>query len=151
MVNTSVGLRCPDCARGPVPVMYQTDSLILGRAFGAGLLAAVAIGALWGLLNEAGLGGANATWDFWFSLVIGFGVAESVSLAAKRRRGPNLQLLAIALVLVGFVVSRVVLLLRATQPLDGEALTGILQDAIARPTLLIFLALACAIAWRRFR
>lgn len=131
--------------------MYQTDALIIGRALGTGLLAAMAIGALWGLLNEAGLGGANATWDFWFSLVIGFGVAESVSWAAKRRRGPNLQLLAIGLVLCGFVVSRVVMVLRATQPLDGAVLTGILQDTVAHPTLLVFLALASVIAWRRFR
>lgn len=131
--------------------MYQTDSLILGRALGVGLAVAVAIGALWGLLNEAGLGRGNATWDFWFSLVIGFGVAEGVSWAAKRRRGPNLQLLAIGLVLLGFLVSRVVMVLRATRLLDGDVLTGILRDAIAHPTILIFLALACAIAWRRFR
>ena len=151
MVSTSVGLRCTDCARGQPPVMYQTDVSILGRALGAGLAAAIALGAVWGLLNEAVIGRAGLTWDFWFSLLIGFGIAESVSLAAKRRRGTNLQILAIGLVLLSFAVSRIAMVLRATQLLNSTAIPGILEDTIAQPTLLIFLALACLIVWRRFR
>ena len=151
MVNTSVGLRCTDCARGQPPVMYQTDASILGRALGVGLGAALVLGVLWGLLNEAIIGQSGLTWDFWFCLLIGFGIAESVSLAAKRRRGSNLQLLSIGLVLLSFAVSRIVMILRATQLLDGAILSGILTETIAQPTLLIFLALACLIVWRRFR
>ena len=151
MVNTSVGLRCTDCARGQPPVMYQTDVSILGRALGAGLVAAVALGVVWGLLNEAIIGRSGLTWDFWFCLLIGFGISESVSFAAKRRRGSNLQIMAIGLVLLSFAVSRIVMILRATQLLDGAILSGILTDTVARPTLLIFLALACLIVWRRFR
>lgn len=151
MATTSVGLRCIDCARGPTPVMYQTDTPILTRALGAGLAAALLLGIVWGALNLAIVGRVGLSWDFWFSLLIGFGVAEAVSWAAKRRRGPNLQLLAIGLVLLAFVVSRVVMVLRATQLLDGEIIAVILQETITQPTLLIFLALACLIAWRRFR
>ena len=130
--------------------MYQTDTTILGRALGAGLAAAVVVGVAWGLLNQAGLT-RGLTWDFWFSLIVGFVVAESVSWAAKRRRGQNLQLLAIGMVLLGFVVSRVAITLRATQTFSADRLSAQLQDLITRPVLLIFLALACLIAWRRFR
>lgn len=130
--------------------MYQTDTTILGRALGAGLAAAVVVGVAWGLLNQAGLT-RGLTWDFWFSMLIGFVVAESVSWAAKRRRGQNLQLLAIGMVLLGFVVSRVAITLRATQTFSVDRLSAQLQDLITRPVLLIFLALACLIAWRRFR
>ena len=131
--------------------MYQTNSLILGRALGAGLAAAILIGVAWGFLNQAGLGRGSTTWDFWFSLVIGFGIAESVSWAAKRRRGSNLQIMAIGLVLLGFIVSRVIIVLRATQLLDGDVIAAVLQDTITQPSMLAFLALACLIAWRRFR
>jgi hypothetical protein len=82
---------------------------------------------------------------------MGFGVAESVSWAAKRRRGPNLQLLAIGSVLLGFVVSRIVIALRQTRFITADDLVALLPELIVQPTLLIFLALACLIAWRRFR
>lgn len=131
--------------------MYQTDTTIIGRALGAGLVAAVVIGAVWGLLNQAGFGGIGLTWDFWFCLITGFGVAESVSLAAKRRRGSNLQLLAIGSVLLAFVVSRIVIALRITQAVTADDVVRRLQQVIVQPTLLIFLALACLIVWRRFR
>lgn len=151
MATTSVGLRCIDCARGPVPVMYQTDTPILARALGVGLGVALLLGIVWGWLNLTLVGRVGLSWDFWFSLVIGFGVAEGVSWAAKRRRGPNLQILGIGLVLLAFVVSRAVMVLRATQLLDGAVIASLLQETITQPTLLIFLALACLIAWRRFR
>jgi hypothetical protein len=132
-------------------VMYQTDTTILGRALGAGLAAAVVLGVVWGLLNQAGFERINLSWDFWFSLIIGFGVAESVSWAAKRRRGSNLQLLAIGSVLLAFVISRIAMVFRLTQALTADDVVTLLQQVITEPTLLIFLALACLIAWRRFR
>jgi hypothetical protein len=131
--------------------MYQTDTTILGRALGAGLAAAVVLGVAWGLLNQAGFGRIALSWDFWFSLITGFGVAESVSLAAKRRRGSNLQLLAIGSVLLAFVVSRIAMVFRLTQALTADDVVTLLRQVIAEPVLLIFLALACLIAWRRFR
>ena len=149
--TTSVGLRCPECARGPRPVMYQTDTTIIGRALGVGLAAAVVLGVAWGLLNFAGFGNVNLSWDFWFCLITGFGVAESVSWAAKRRRGSNLQVLAIGSVLLAFVISRIAMVFRVTQTLTADYVIELLRQVISEPVLLIFLALACLIAWRRFR
>lgn len=151
-----MGLRCPECARGPRPIIYQTDTSILARAIGGGVAAAVVIGVAWGLLNTAGLDRFSAVnWGFWFSLLLGFGVAEAVSFVAKRRRGAALQAIGIACVLLGFAISRLVI---------GARLIGVLAlDQLANQALLLaqflginllsllFLALACAIAWRRFR
>jgi hypothetical protein len=150
---TPVGLRCPDCARGPRPVMYQTDASILARAVGGGIAAAVVIGVAWGFLNNAGLGrfGRGADWGFWFTLLLGFGVAEAISWLANRRRGPNLQVIGIASVLLGFVISRVVLNARSLRPLPLDQLLSQPQTLGIDMTLILFVALACVIAWRRFR
>ena len=137
--------------------MYQTDTAILARAAGAGGAAALLVGVAWGLLNTAGLGryGAVYDWGFWFTLLLGFGVAESISFLAKRRRGPNLQAIGIAAVLLGFVVSRIVINARLVRPLTTDELLnqtiGVSQTLHINLLALIFLALACAIVWRRFR
>lgn len=140
-----------------MPVVYQTGGSVLLRAIGGGLVAALVIGVAWGFLIDAGLGrfGAAYDWSFWFSLILGFGVAETTSWLANRKRGSNLQLVGIGSVLLGFVVSRVVLNARGPRSIS---LAQFLSDplnaaAFLRIELLtlLFLALACAIAWRRFR
>ncbi|HEY8598761.1 MAG TPA: hypothetical protein VIL85_10040 [Thermomicrobiales bacterium] len=137
--------------------MYQTDTSILARAVGAGVATALIVGVAWGLLNTAGLGryGAVYDWGFWFTLLLGFGVAESISYLAKRRRGPNLQAIGIVCVLLGFIVSRVVINLRLPRPLTPDQILnqtiGVSQTLHINLLTLIFLGLACAIVWRRFR
>jgi len=117
----------------------------------------VVIGAAWGYLIDAGLGrfGRGYDWSFWFCLLLGFGVAETISWLANRKRGQNLQLIGIGSVLIGFVVSRVVLNARLSRPLAlDQFLNSPLSNAqYLRIDLLtiLFVALACVIAWRRFR
>ena len=137
-------------------VQYQAGPSILVPALVAGLVAGAVIGAAWGFLIDAGLGRrAGADWSFWFCLLLGFGVAESVSWAAKRRRGANLQLLAIGAVLLGFVVSRIVLNARLARPVPLDFFLRQPLDAaqLLRVDLLtiLFVALAGAIAYIRFR
>jgi hypothetical protein len=138
-------------------VVYQTGSSLLLRALGGGLVAALVIGAAWGLLNDAGLDrfGGGYDWSFWFCLLLGFGVAETVSWLANRKRGQNLQLIGIGSVLIGFVVSRIVLNARLPRPLPlDQFFNSPLSNAqYLRIDLLtiLFVALACVIAWRRFR
>ncbi len=152
-MTTAVGLRCRDCARARPSVVYQTGASVLGRALGAGLAAALLIGAAWGFLNTAGLSGRGYDWSFWFALLLGFGVAESVSLAANRKRGPNLQLIGIGCVLLGVVVSRFVLNARAGRPAGLDALLpfDLAADPRRAVVQLLFIGLACAIAYVRFR
>ena len=134
--------------------MYQTDSAIVARGLGGGLGVAVVVGSAWGLLNTSGLGPRSFyDWGFWFSLLLGFGVAEAVSFLAKRRRGPTLQTIAIGCVLLGFAISRVVIGVRLLGAFDTARLPNLLQG-VQPPTLLVtalFVGLACLIAWRRFR
>jgi hypothetical protein len=155
-MTTAVGLRCRDCAQVRPPVTYQTDSGIVARALGAGLVAAVVIGAAWGVLMEAGLGPRTPyDWSFWFALLLGFGVAECVSLAANRKRGSTLQAIGIGCVLLGFIVSRVVYNLRLPRPVPLDVFwsqpVDVAQYLRVDLLALIFLALACAIAYVRFR
>jgi hypothetical protein len=120
-------------------VTYETNAAILARALAAGVAAAVALGAAWGRWIDAGLSLRSPyDWSFWFALLLGFGVAEAASWAANRKRGVNLQVLTIGCVLLGVAVSRV--LLNARQ---GDLRLDFLQ--------LLFIGLACAIAYVRFR
>jgi len=134
--------------------MYQADTATVARAIVGGVGVAIIVGIAWGLLNTIGLGSRPAyDWGFWFSLILGFGVAEAVSFLAKRRRGPILQGIAIACVLLGFAISRVVLGARLLGAFDVARLPNLLQG-VQSPTLLVtalFVGLACLIAWRRFR
>ena len=155
VMTTAVGLRCRDCARVRPTVIYQTGAPILARALGAGLAAALVIGAAWGFLNDAGLSRGGYDWGFWFALLLGFGVAESVSFAANRKRGPNLQLIGIGCVLLGVVVSRVILNARALRPVSLDAFLSRPLDVAATLGLglvpLLFIGLACTIVYVRFR
>ena len=155
VVTTAVGQRCRDCARARPIVTYEIDASILVRALGAGLVAALVVGGAWGLWIDAGLRRSPYDWSFWFALLLGFGVAETVSWAANRKRGVNLQLVAMGCVLLGVLVSRLVLNARLgglatldlflNRPLDvlGDLRLGLLQ--------LLFVVLACAIPYVRFR
>ena len=156
VATTAVGLRCRDCARARPTVTYQTDTTTLARALVAGIAAGGLIGAAWGLWIDAGLGPRSPyDWSFWFALLLGFGVAESVSWAANRKRGVNLQLIAIGCVLLGVVASRVVLNARAARPISLDLFLSRPLDTLGSLRLdfagLLFVALACAIAYIRFR
>ena len=154
-MTTSVGLRCRDCARVRPSVVYQTDVSIVARALGAGVVASLVIGAAWGFLIDAGLSGRRYDWSFWFTLLLGFGVAEAVSWAAKHKRGQNLQAIGIGCVLLGVVVSRVALNARATRPIGLDAFLSrpleVALDLRLGLVQFLFIALACAIAYVRFR
>ena len=118
---------------------YETNAAILARALAAGVVATVALGAAWGFWVDAGPSPRSPyDWSFWFALLLGFGVAEATSWAANRKRGVNLQVLAIGCVLLGVAVSRVLLNTR-----QGDLRLDFLQ--------LLFIGLACTIAWVRFR
>jgi len=99
-VRTPVGLRCPDCAgvRGLPTYPTATDALV--KAIGLGLVIAVVIGILWSRIPD---------WGFYLALVLGFGIAEAMAWAVKGKRGADLQIAGIALVVVALVISRYLL------------------------------------------
>lgn len=99
-VRTPVGLRCPDCAgvRGLPTYATSTDALL--KAVGLGLAVAVALGVVWSRIPD---------WGFYLSLALGFGVAEVMAWAVKGKRGRDLQLAGIILVLLALLISRYLL------------------------------------------
>lgn len=145
-VRTPVGMRCPDCA--------GTRSSV--KANPAGTLAAAAAG--FAVATVAGIGwGFFPDWQFYWALILGFGVVESMARLLRARQGFDLQAIAIAIVVYGMVLSRAVIALRLGINLEilsaFTEFSAPLQRALyLRPIPdLLFAALPVIIAWIRFR
>lgn len=159
-VRTPVGLRCPECAGVRGLPTYRTSSSTLVRATAAGLVVAAAAGLIWGYLPD---------WGFYLSLLLGFGVAESMSAVSHHKRGLDLQAIAIVMVLIGIVISRTILAQRygfgltELNGLDNSLLSREILQEFGRPMPVtdllrlklfpdvIYAVLPIAIAWARFR
>jgi hypothetical protein len=97
MIASPVGYRCPDCARGPKPAIYQTTATGMLAGVGLGIVAAIGSGLIWGRFPA---------WQFYCALLLGFTVAESMAWAVKYKKGRELQIAAWSCVFLGLVVSR---------------------------------------------
>jgi hypothetical protein len=148
MVSTPVGYRCPDCAgvRGLPTVATPASTLI--KAVVAGALIASFVGVVWGYYPN---------WQFYLSLILGFGVAEGMAWAASYKRGRDLQIAAIACVMLGIVISRV--FIAQNHPILGldDLFNNALNPVVSRTFQMrlipdiVFVALAAAIPFVRFR
>jgi len=147
-VDTPVGFRCPTCAAVRGLPTYQTSVGILAKSVVVGLVVAVAAGVLWGIFPD---------WRFYMALALGFGVAESMAWAANEKRGSDLQIAGLLLVLLGMVVARVVMAERSTVFTLDLLLNHTTNPAVAAYFQLkllpdaLFAALALLIPWVRFR
>ena len=167
-VRTPVGLRCPDCAGVRGLPTYRTGGNALLKAAGAGLAVALVVAGLWRF---------GPTWQFYLCLLLGFGVAEAMAWAANYKRGRDLQVLGVALVVLGLVLARVLLAQRLgisaeqVNALDGTVTNSEVCDAFdvdappfARCSVsvvhalqlrlipdLLFAGIAVVIPWVRFR
>lgn len=144
-VRTPVGLRCPDCAGVRGLRTYRTSSSSLVKATGAGLAVAIIVGVVWGYFPD---------WQFFLALLLGFGAVEVMARLSGYKRGLDLQLAAIAVVVVGLVISRLVMANRYDIPLaDVNQLapyTTYFMQLRLIPNL-VYAALPLVIAWFRFR
>jgi hypothetical protein len=159
-VRTPVGLRCPDCAGVRGLPTYRTPAGSLLRAAGAGLGVAVLVAVLWRFFPD---------WEFYLSLLLGFGAVEAIARMAGNKRGADLQLLAIGVVTVGLLLSRALLAQRFGISL-GEI--NALDDRLVQPEVIaefrgsasvaevlrlelvpsgVYALMAYLIAWVRFR
>jgi hypothetical protein len=142
-VRTPVGMRCPDCAGTRASVKANPAGVAV--ATGAGLLVAALVGIGWGFLPD---------WGFYWALILGFGVVETMARLLPARRGLDLQAIAIVIVLLGVVLSRVILAQRlGINPERISSFTPRIQNMLyLRPVPdLLFAALSIVIAWIRFR
>lgn len=111
MVNTVVGQKCPRCARQPARARGTPEAPLVARAFGAGLVVAVAGGFL--LTRIPLIGG-------WLpALLYGFVVGEVVRRAARRRVHAGFGAAAVVAVLLGMSA---VALLASVSPLAPHVL-----------------------------
>jgi len=160
-VRTPVGLRCPDCAGVRGLPTYRTPASSLVKAAGAGLAVAVGTAVLWRFFPE---------WQFYLCLLMGFGVVETIARFSGNKRGADLQLLAVGIVTIGFLLSRALLAQRfgitpgEINALDervindeiiqqygfgGASVSEILQLTFVPDV--VYALLAYLIAWVRFR
>jgi hypothetical protein len=124
-------------------IRTSTDSLL--KAAGIGLLVAIGTAVLWRFFPQ---------WQFYLTLLLGFGVVEGIAWATNNKRGRDLQLLAIGLVTIGLLLSRVLLADRYGITWEmvnnlSPRMSQMLQVQVV-PDLL-FAALTYLIAWVRFR
>lgn len=144
-VRTPVGMRCPECAGVRGLPTYATSRAVLAKAAAAGLAVALFVGLLWGVAPS---------WGFFLALALGFGVAEAMAWASNAKRGRDLQLVALAIVAVGLIVSRVIIAQRfGISAEQVNALTPGVQ-AVLRLNLipdLLFALIPFALCWVRFR
>ena len=147
-VETPVGFRCPDCAGVRGLPTYQTTANAMIKSVGIGIVVAIFVGVIWGIFPD---------WNFYLSLVLGFGVAEGMAWGANYKRGTDLQIAAIACVILGLIVSRVMIAERS----QFYTLNNLLNDT-TNPLVseyfqlrlipdMLFAALAAAIPFVRFR
>jgi hypothetical protein len=101
LVHTPVGARCRDCAHVRRVPTYDVPLPFLARAIAAAVVSGAVLGAVWRVLFPLGFG---FFFGFFVALGLGYAIGESVSLAANRKRGPILQGIAAAGVVVSYLV-----------------------------------------------
>jgi hypothetical protein len=135
-ISTPVGMRCRDCAQVRRPPMYDLRGRYLWQALGAALALAIAGGLIFNL--ALGIAGRSILLAAVLYLLAGIGIAEALSAAANRKRGPRLQALAAITVVL------------ATQSASLLSL-ALAHRLVLNPIALILTAIAAVIAWTRLR
>lgn len=146
LIHTPVGLRCRQCANIRPSPIYDVKAGRLLLATAAGLAVAVVAGmVVFAFVRPFAL---------WLSWAYGLLVGEAVSAAANRKRGPNLQLITIASIIVGAVAGKYwPLILAAFAPAGagGYAWTLLANSAGSDLMLMIFAAVAVVVGMTRVR
>jgi hypothetical protein len=101
LVQTDVGARCRSCANVRRVPTYDVPVLFLARGIAAAAVSGVVLGVAWHILLPFNTG---FLFGFLVALGLGYAVGEAVSLAANRKRGPTLQGIAAAGVVVAYLV-----------------------------------------------
>ena len=132
LVHAAVGIRCRECGKGTVPPTYRVDASGLVLA----VVTAVVLGLVGGLALSIVVRPLGDVLHLGALAGLGFGLSEAVGLAAGRKRGTRLQVVAAA----------------------GVVLAALISAAISLATLgywslfdLLAAALAVYVAWIRLR
>ena len=102
MVQTSVGARCPDCAKLYKLPTYRVSTRYYLRAVSTALGIAVVSGVIWGVVS-------SFLPFFFLNLLlgpaVGYAIGEVVGLAVNRKRGKGLAAIAGIGVAISYLVS----------------------------------------------
>jgi hypothetical protein len=139
LIHTPVGARCRECANVRRIPTYNISGLLFARAVSAGLGAGAAIGVAWWWFDAYRI--IYVFFGVLLGIAIGYAVGEGVAIAANRRAGPPLQAIAVAGVVLAYVIRSGLLL-----SVDGYAARFVfdLGSAVAA-------GIACFIAAGRLR
>ena len=105
MVQTPVGFRCQECARGkinPAHTLQGHAGKVAGAAFGAAIIGGVA----WALLRGLG-GGFFGFISILLAMGVGYAIGEAVSRAASHRPIEQLRAVAGIAAIAAFLVGNV--------------------------------------------
>jgi hypothetical protein len=141
MVMTPVGARCRTCANVRPMAMYEVKPELLLRGLLAGVVSALIGAAIFLFFLRAFI--------FFTSFFYGFIVAQAIEYASNRKRGPTMQILGVACVLLGAFGA---LFLGGFLMGGGSPATAMLAVmSVFRGDLLFFLfvAIASVIVWNR--
>jgi hypothetical protein len=147
MVYTPVGMRCRQCANIRPSPIYVVAPSRLGLALAAGLGAGLALGLVLFTVPLV------SSFALWLSPLYGIAVAEAVSIAANRKRGPSLQLVTVLSVLLGAVFGKYGLALLALSGGigTGAALARLVEAAGRDIWLMLFIVVAVLVGQTRVR
>ena len=140
-VSTPVGFRCLECANLQVLPTYAIEPTYYLKSFIFGLVAAGAIGALMGYFPD---------FEFWTALIMGLAVPEAVAAGANQKRGPGLQMVAIACIFAGFILSRVIMNITGAFSFSGISLLDALPFYLTQYSVL-WIALMIFLAYKRLQ
>ncbi|HUF54393.1 MAG TPA: B-box zinc finger protein [Dehalococcoidia bacterium] len=101
VVMTDVGARCPTCAPRRQLPQFELSPLFALRGAAAAAASGAIVGLAWGIFLPGGFGGFLI---IFLGIGIGYAVAESISAATNRKAGPVLQSMAVAGVILAYVV-----------------------------------------------
>jgi hypothetical protein len=102
MVESPVGARCPDCANLTKIPTYRVSSSYYVKAIAAGLVSAVVIGFVWGIIES------YLPFRFFSLLIaagIGFLISEAISRSVNRKRGTTLAVIGLLSVIMSFAIT----------------------------------------------
>ena len=105
MVQTPVGYRCQECARGRVNPLHTLQGHS-GKVAGAAIASAVVGGVAWAFSREIG-GGAFGFISVLLAMGIGYGIGETVSRAASHRPIQSLRAVVASAAVAAFLVGNV--------------------------------------------
>jgi hypothetical protein len=124
------------------------------RAVAVAVIVAVGVGVLWGYFP---------IWSFWCAIGCGFGITEGIVRVANVTRGSTYQTIGMLSVLLCIVISRAIITWRlglgfgdilnilGTNRIDSPISRALLHDVQFDLANLVYIGLALAIPWYRFR